>query len=162
MKVSSESLREQLQDLDAAHVPNAMNAAELAKSIHALRIRRRNSRRMAISVAVAGCAIACVAVFPPMRTTESTNNNVVANSSTAVDGNSPSRGYVQDTQEEILRLRYQSNQLAQVIADLDRVIQQQTEIDRRIVELERRERENSIRLKQSESLTIDVAYDIGF
>ena len=162
MSGSGDQIGERLRQLDLNQQPDALDAVILAKVVAGARARKRTVRSTVTGAAVCGIVATCVwGVWPDGhqdvdRQVVTTVERIDAN-----DGGSAA--------EDVLRLKRefelfqrQSQQIAQVLTRLDSVIQQQAEIERRLDEFERQAWEASIRMKHSESLTVDVAYDFGF
>ena len=162
MSDSADQIGERLRQLDLNQQPDALNAVALAKVVARSRARKRVQRKMAAGVAVCGMVASCVWFIWPDRLPEVDSQVVATVEGGDVNDKDLSAEGVKRLKREFEVFQRQSEQMAEVLTRLDRVIQQQAEIERRFNEFERRAWEASIRMKQSESLTVDVAYDFGY
>ena len=162
MSDSPEDLGQQLRRLDSDNQSTPMDASKLVHSVAKLRKRKRVIRSVATTAVVCGvvASFACV-VWPVTfrNRVDQTATNVAPGDATRVESATEE---VERLKRELEEFRQRSQQITQVLAKLDTVIQQQEEIDRRLEEVEWQAWEDSIRLKQSESLTIDVAYEFHY
>ena len=117
---------------------------------------------MGAGVAVCGMVASCVWFVWPERQPKVDSQIVATIESDNVNVKDSSAEDIEQLKQEFEMFQRQSEQITEVLTRLDRVIQQQAEIERRFNEFERRAWEASIRMKQSESLTVDVAYDFGY
>ena len=162
MSDSADQIGERLRQLDLNQQPDALNAVALAKVVARSRARKRVQRKMTAGVAVCALVANCVWFTWPDRFPEVDSQVVATVEGGDVNDKDLSAEGVKRLKREFEVFQRQSEQMAEVLTRLDRVIQQQAEIERRFNEFERRAWEASIRMKQSESLTVDVAYDFGY
>ena len=162
MSNSADKIGDRLRQLDLNQQPDALNAVALTKVVARSRARKWARRKMGAGVAVCGMVASCVWFVWPERQPEVDSQVVATVESDDVNVKDSSAEDVERLKREFEVFQRQSEQMAEVLTRLDRVIHQQAEIERRFDEFEQRAWEASIRMKQSESLTVDVAYDFGY